>query len=69
MAVAESNVRLGHGGGLGRSYGNEGLLVAARPETLARDPQNPASWGRVGRNELCPCGSGKKYKHCHGVIV
>jgi preprotein translocase subunit SecA len=20
----------------------------------------------VGRNELCPCGSGKKYKHCHG---
>ena len=24
---------------------------------------------RVGRNELCPCGSGKKYKHCHGVLV
>jgi len=23
----------------------------------------------VGRNEICPCGSGKKYKHCHGVIV
>jgi preprotein translocase subunit SecA len=34
-----------------------------------RDPQNPASWGRVGRNEACPCGSGKKYKHCHGQIV
>jgi preprotein translocase subunit SecA len=32
----------------------------------ARDPNNPASWGKVGRNELCPCGSGKKYKHCHG---
>ncbi len=32
----------------------------------ARDPKNPASWGKVGRNELCPCGSGKKYKHCHG---
>ena len=31
-----------------------------------RDPQNPASWGKVGRNENCPCGSGKKYKHCHG---
>ncbi|MCC0050090.1 MAG: preprotein translocase subunit SecA [Rhodobiaceae bacterium] len=31
-----------------------------------RDPNNPASWGRVGRNEACPCGSGKKYKHCHG---
>jgi preprotein translocase subunit SecA len=34
-----------------------------------RDPQNPASWGKVGRNEACPCGSGKKYKHCHGALV
>ena len=33
---------------------------------VARDPNNPASWGKVGRNEDCPCGSGKKYKHCHG---
>jgi preprotein translocase subunit SecA len=32
----------------------------------ARDPSDPASWGKVGRNETCPCGSGKKYKHCHG---
>jgi preprotein translocase subunit SecA len=32
----------------------------------ARDPQNPATWGKVGRNEDCPCGSGKRYKHCHG---
>src|SRR3569623_295931 len=31
-----------------------------------RDPKNPACWGKVGRNEDCPCGSGKKYKHCHG---
>ncbi|HWV42785.1 preprotein translocase subunit SecA [Pseudorhodoplanes sp.] len=31
-----------------------------------RDPNNPATWGKVGRNESCPCGSGKKYKHCHG---
>jgi preprotein translocase subunit SecA len=34
-----------------------------------RDPKNPASWGRVGRNESCPCGSGKKYKHCHGQVA
>ena len=34
--------------------------------TAARDPKNPASWGKVGRNEDCPCESGKKYKHCHG---
>jgi preprotein translocase subunit SecA len=34
--------------------------------SAARDPENPSSWGKVGRNENCPCGSGKKYKHCHG---
>ena len=31
-----------------------------------RNPADPASWGKVGRNELCPCGSGKKFKLCHG---
>lgn len=41
-------------------------LVPANGDGAERDPQNPASWGKVGRNEDCPCGSGKKYKHCHG---
>jgi len=35
-------------------------------DAAVRDPRNPTSWGKVGRNEPCPCGSGKKYKHCHG---
>lgn len=30
------------------------------------DEETIASWGNVGRNAPCPCGSGKKYKHCHG---
>ena len=30
------------------------------------DPKDPATWGKVSRNAPCPCGSGKKYKHCHG---
>jgi len=34
-----------------------------------RDPNDPTTWGKVGRNELCPCGSGKKYKHCHGAFA
>ena len=34
-----------------------------------RDPERPETWGKVGRNEPCPCGSGKKYKHCHGALV
>ncbi|HCR85258.1 MAG TPA: preprotein translocase subunit SecA [Alphaproteobacteria bacterium] len=33
-----------------------------------RDPRNPATWGKIARNEACPCGSGKKYKQCHGKI-
>ncbi len=37
--------------------------VAVTPD---RNPQDPQSWGKVGRNEACPCGSGKKFKHCHG---
>ncbi|MGE0845310.1 MAG: preprotein translocase subunit SecA [Flavobacteriaceae bacterium] len=39
----------------------------APPRSGDRDPANPASWGKVGRNEPCPCGSGKKFKHCHGA--
>ena len=37
-------------------------------EPLGRhlDPANPASWGKVPRNAACPCGAGRKYKHCHG---
>ena len=36
------------------------------PRQAKRNPNDPTSWGKVGRNEVCPCGSGKKYKHCHG---
>ncbi|WP_181704492.1 preprotein translocase subunit SecA [Chthonobacter rhizosphaerae] len=35
----------------------------------ARNPADPSTWGNVGRNEPCPCGSGKKFKHCHGQFV
>lgn len=41
-------------------------LAPQASDAALRDPKNPASWGKVGRNEDCPCGSGKKYKHCHG---
>jgi preprotein translocase subunit SecA len=34
----------------------------------APGPSQPASWGKVPRNAPCPCGSGKKYKHCHGRL-
>ncbi|WP_299444021.1 preprotein translocase subunit SecA [uncultured Rhodospira sp.] len=50
----------------------EGLRVAEPVRTVvapeSRDPADPSTWGKVGRNEPCPCGSGKKYKHCHGNV-
>ncbi len=33
------------------------------------NPKDPRSWGAVPRNAPCPCGSGEKYKHCHGKVL
>ncbi len=43
--------------------------AAQQTAQAKRNPKNPASWGKVGRNEPCPCGSGKKFKHCHGKFA
>jgi tetratricopeptide (TPR) repeat protein len=40
--------------------------VHERPGPEVSNEADPRTWGKVGRNEPCPCGSGKKYKHCHG---
>ncbi len=37
-------------------------------EPGSRDPKNPNTWGKISRNEPCPCGSAQKYKQCHGKI-
>jgi preprotein translocase subunit SecA len=42
--------------------------VRSRAPTATMDPQDPTTWGKVPRNAPCPCGSGRKYKHCHGQI-
>jgi preprotein translocase subunit SecA len=55
------------------SAGGDGRSGEARPARTRRaaaaaaNPADPSSWGKVQRNALCPCGSGKKYKHCHGA--
>ena len=33
------------------------------------DENDPSTWGTPGRNDMCPCGSGKKFKHCHGQLT
>ncbi|AOW47367.1 preprotein translocase subunit SecA [Acetobacter ascendens] len=52
-----------------------GLSPGASPEMAtpiggsAIMPDDPSSWGETPRNAPCPCGSGQKYKHCHGRLV
>jgi preprotein translocase subunit SecA len=62
-APAVSNVRYQHAG-----Y-DEALVTAddAAPAAVAPPPFTRVGQ-KVGRNDPCPCGSGKKYKHCHGRI-
>ncbi|MGJ3259567.1 MAG: preprotein translocase subunit SecA [Rhodospirillales bacterium] len=42
--------------------------ISTRQAADELDPNDPDTWGRVPRNSPCPCGSGKKYKHCHGKV-
>ena len=44
------------------------MVGGSRLASEAVDPLNPSTWGSVGRNAACPCGSGKKYKYCHGRL-
>jgi preprotein translocase subunit SecA len=56
--------------------GGQPAQTAQRPQPVRRaqdagatlDPNDPSSWGKVPRNAACPCGSGRKYKHCHGKL-
>ena len=46
---------------------NSSTPIRTNIDPQKRDANNPETWGDVGRNEVCPCGSGKKFKHCHGL--
>jgi preprotein translocase subunit SecA len=63
MAGAETLARHGIGG---VSTAAAQAAPRATPAPAERNPKDPTTWGKVGRNEACPCGSGKKFKHCHG---
>jgi preprotein translocase subunit SecA len=59
--------------GADRNAGTITSRVAPLPIVLPDMPPglsgDPAEWdGKVGRNAPCPCGSGRKYKHCHGQL-
>jgi preprotein translocase subunit SecA len=44
-------------------------MAMAGADALEVDPADPETWGKVSRNAPCPCGSGRKYKQCHGRIA
>lgn len=48
--------------------GESGQRVV-RLDNVPVDPNDPRTWGKVQRNAPCPCGSGRKFKHCHGALV
>ena len=52
--------------------GEDGAEPRQRPvvnrAAAVMDPDDPSTWGKVARNSACPCGSGKKFKHCHGQL-
>ena len=54
---------------------NTGSSITTKPKPFKayvasedRIPTQPETWGKISRNEACPCQSGKKYKHCHGAL-
>ena len=50
----------------GLALGEGRAQPTMRRQAANMDPDDPETWGKVPRNSACPCGSGKKYKHCHG---
>jgi preprotein translocase subunit SecA len=60
------------GAGMEPVEGNGGgtalLTRPARARQAQVDPSDPSTWHHTPRNAPCPCGSGKKYKHCHGRV-
>ncbi len=54
-----------------RSYGQSAGATSLRAQRMSQAVRadDPSTWGRTSRNAPCPCGSGRKFKHCHGSAV
>ena len=51
-----------------RQMGQKTAVVTPIRSNQTFDKNNPETWGKVPRNAPCPCGSGKKFKQCHGSL-
>jgi preprotein translocase subunit SecA len=53
----------------GANLGTGSMALASQPmRSDVIDPNDPSTWRNTSRNAPCPCGSGRKYKHCHGRL-
>jgi len=69
LAMADAAIAAAErGGGTGVIEKRAPLQTRKTDGGARRDPKDAATWGKVSRNAPCPCGSGKKYKHCHGKL-
>ncbi|MBI4185369.1 MAG: preprotein translocase subunit SecA [Proteobacteria bacterium] len=67
LAMAGGPAR-GNGGGAWPDGPAPARPAVSRAPAAAPDRADPTTWGKVSRNAPCPCGSGRKYKHCHGRL-
>jgi preprotein translocase subunit SecA len=66
--TGENEMEMAEAGARSR-FGSAGIATMTAKKRADRvDPKNPDTWGAVPRNAPCPCGSGEKFKHCHGAI-
>jgi preprotein translocase subunit SecA len=63
MAMADAAIAAERYGG---SSDKRAPVLTRTKEAAGFNRNDPSTWGKVSRNNSCPCGSGKKYKHCHG---
>jgi preprotein translocase subunit SecA len=47
----------------------QAAVADADPAPNGFQEDDPTTWGNPSRNDQCPCGSGKKFKHCHGRVA
>jgi preprotein translocase subunit SecA len=68
MNMIHANPESGENEVISSSELPRGTIRNARKDEGKINPNDPTTWGKVGRNDACPCGSGKKFKHCHGRL-
>jgi preprotein translocase subunit SecA len=69
-AYAGATEMAGGDGEMTMTYAEPPAPLAMQPSRLeAVDPHDPATWRATPRNAPCPCGSGRKYKQCHGRLA